>query len=154
MAFLVSYELEAVALGEGRHLGGGDHLLPSARGHDDMSVVDHAVRGSAADVPQRLGQERFALKAGEARIDLEEDHPRVAEHDGSDLHLDDPSADRGPMGGGVVLHLLAGRELVVSGRRLWGRADAVLATEGGECGVRELGAAGEEVLVYPAEVAL
>ena len=115
MTDLVRFEDKAKPLGKGSHLGGGDHHLPRARRDDDVSVVDEAAGSGAAEVTQRLGQERLALKAREARIDLEEDHARVAEHDGCDLHPGGLTADRGQMRGGVVLHLLTGGELVVSG---------------------------------------
>jgi hypothetical protein len=51
-----------------------------------------------------------------------------------------------------VLHLLAARELVASGRGRHRRSDALLAAEGGERRAGELDAAANEFLMHPAEV--
>src|SRR5215831_21415122 len=58
------------------------------------------------------------------------------------------------MGRGVVLHLLPGPEVVVTHRRTRFIADRVPAAEGGERGVGERLALGQEFLVDPYQVSL
>ena len=63
-----------------RHLRGRDHPRPGASRDDDVCVIDHARRGRRR-VLQRVGQEDFAVKAREGRVDLEKKHARVAQHE-------------------------------------------------------------------------
>ena len=81
IALFMRPEDEAEAVGEGRHLGGRDHPRPGASRDDDVCVIDHARRGRPAEVLQRVGQEDFAVKAREGRVDLEKKHARVAQHE-------------------------------------------------------------------------
>jgi len=67
-------EDEAEALGEGRHLGRRHHPRARAGGDDDVRVINHARRGRAAQVLQRVGQEDLAVKPREGRVGLEEEH--------------------------------------------------------------------------------
>ena len=68
IALFVGPEDEAEALGEGRHLGRRHHPRAGAGGDDDVRVIDHARRGGAAHVLERVGQEDLAVEAIEDRI--------------------------------------------------------------------------------------
>src|SRR5213076_2520651 len=71
--FLMRFEHKAISLCKGCHLRSGDNAGAASGGDDDVRVVDHAGGRGAMEVGNRLGQKGFALKAREARIDLEED---------------------------------------------------------------------------------
>ena len=134
----VGHEGEAEALGEGRHLGHGDHVPPGALEHDHVGVVDHAGLAGAVHVAQGLGEEDLAFEAAELRIELEEEHPGVAEHEAGGLHAPDRAAEVQIMRRGVVLHLLARREVVAPRRLLGDLADPMAAAEGGQGRIGEL----------------
>ena len=77
----VSTKDHTVALGECPHLCRWDHVLTRALQHDDMGVVDHHLSWSSLEIAQGLGEEELALEAREAGVQLDKDHPRVAQHE-------------------------------------------------------------------------
>ena len=153
IAFLVGAEDEAEALGEGRHLGGGDHPRAGAGGDHDVRVINHAGRGGPGHVLERVGQEDLAGKAIEGRRRLEEEQARVAQHQrgGLDSLLD--AADRGTVGRRVVLHLLPRREVVVANRRRRGVPNPVATAKRRQRGVRDRQALLAQLLVDAHQIA-
>ena len=113
----VRAEPEAQGAGEGRHLRRDDGVGTGAGGEQDAGVVDDADRTDARHEADRLQQERFGLEAGEPRVVLDEQPARVGQHQAGALHGDGLAGwrKRHPMRRGVVLHLLAGREVVFAG---------------------------------------
>ena len=89
----VGDEGEAEALGEGGHLGHGDHVPPGALEHDHVGVVDHAGLAGAVHVAKGLGEEDLALEAAEPGVELEEEHAGVAEHEAGGLHAPHRAAE-------------------------------------------------------------
>jgi hypothetical protein len=154
IALLVRFELKPVALSERRHLGRRDHGGARAGGHRDVSVVDHAHRGGTVEVAQRLSEEPLALEAREARITLEEDQPRVAQHQRSALYRGDHPADLGPMRARVVLHFAACGEVVSARRPARLAGERMPPAERRQRRVGELRAVFDELFVHAAEVAL
>ena len=110
-------EAEAERAGEGGHLRCDDGVGPRAGGEQHGGVVDDADRADARHEARRLEQEGARLETGEARIVLDEQPARVGQHQTGTLQgdrlagLSEPHAVRR----GVVLHLLAGREVVFAG---------------------------------------
>jgi hypothetical protein len=117
-----------------------------------VRVVDHAGLGGTAEVGDRLGKEDLALEAGEAGVDLEEDHPGVAEHQRGGLHVFERASDLGPVRRGVVLHLLAGGEVVAARRQLRLVADSMAPAESGQGLVGKRGALRRELFMHPSQV--
>jgi hypothetical protein len=153
VADLVGDEFEAEALSEGHHLGHRHHLPSAAREHDQMRVVDHALLAASLEVRDRVGQEDLALEATEVRISLEEEHMRIAKYQRRRLHAGAPRGDLRMVRRGIVLHLLARRE-VVSARRLRGLVtNAVAAAEGRERRIAQGRAETRQLLVDAYEVA-
>ena len=117
VAHPVRAEPEAERAGEGGHLRRDDGVGPRAGGEQHGGVVDDADRADARHEARRLEQEGARLEAGEARIVLDEQPARVGQHQAGTLQgdrlagLSEPHAVRR----GVVLHLLAGREVVFAG---------------------------------------
>ena len=60
-------------------LGRTDHCFPGASGDDDARVVGEAATGGAAEGAERLGRERRAVTAREARIHPEGEYSRGAQ---------------------------------------------------------------------------
>jgi hypothetical protein len=119
-----------------------------------VGVVDHAGLAGTVHVAQGLGEEDLALEAAELWVQLEEEHPGVGEHEAGRLHAPDRAAEVKVVGGGVVLHLLARREVVVPDRLLGYLADSVAAAEGGQGRIGELEPGLGQLLVHPHETAL
>jgi len=117
------------AVGEGRHLRRHHRVLTRAAGHDDTGVVDHALAARSAKIGQGLGQKHLGPEASPPRVQLRVVHARIAKDQRGALHpaLDAPDYD--VVRGRVVLHLLAGLELIMT-RGLFGRlANAVPAAK-------------------------
>ena len=98
IALLVRAEGEGEALGKRGHLGRRHHLRARARGDHDVRVVNQAGRGGAGQILERVGQEDLAGKAREGGITLEEEHPRVAQHERRGLEALLGPADHGAVG--------------------------------------------------------
>src|SRR5208283_5985515 len=99
-----------------------------------------------------LRQERFALEAGEARIVLEEDHPRVTQNERGALYSGQSAADPGLVRAGIVLHLLARREQIMPRRRRLGAANAVAPAKGRQRWVRDGGTEFGKRIVHAPEM--
>jgi hypothetical protein len=154
VALLVRREGGAEARGEGGHLRHRHHVRPRAREHDHVRVVDHPPQTGAFKVQGRLRQEHLALEAGEARIELEEEHPRVAERRRGRLGASRPAPDHHVVRRRVVLHLLARLEVVPSdrlGRRVTDSVPPAVRRQGL---IREPRARAHELLVHAHEVVL
>ncbi len=155
IAFLVRDEREIEPAGERLHLRHRHHLLAGAAQYDDVTVIDHAVPARAVVVGRGIVEEHFALETSEPRIELEEQPAREARHERRGLHATERTADMHVVRRGVVLHLLAGLEVVPALRLERLVADAVLATERGQRRVRERhDAACEQLLVDAHKIAL
>ena len=100
-------EVEAEPLREGLHGGRRDGVLPRAAPDHHRGVVGHAVVRRALEVARRLCEERPALEAREARVDLGEGHAREAQHQRGALHELTRTPDQHPVRRRVVLRLLA-----------------------------------------------
>lgn len=73
-------ESEAEALSQGLHLRRGLRVAARPAADRHGAVVEHAARGSAADVHEPVGQEAPALESAPAREGLREDHPDGGVH--------------------------------------------------------------------------
>ena len=80
MADRMRHELEAEPLAERRHLRHRHHIAPAAPQHHHVCVIDHHPRCGPAHVAQRVGEKHLAVEPLERRVELEEQHPRVAQH--------------------------------------------------------------------------
>ena len=72
---LMSHEVKAETLGQGGHLGHGNHLASGAAQHHHMGVVDHDAGGGAGEITQGVGEKHLAVKTLKARVAPEEQHP-------------------------------------------------------------------------------
>ena len=119
-----------------------------------MRVVDHAPLAASLVVGHRVGQEDLALEATEVRISLEKEHMRIAKGERRGLHAGAPRGDDGLVRRGVVLHLLARRELVSACRLRGLVANAVAPTECSQRRVAERRAESGQLLVHAYQIAL
>jgi hypothetical protein len=111
---------------------------------------------SSADPPEvlaGLGQHDLALESSEARNHLEVQHLRVAQHHGSGLDIAQHAPNPRVVGRGVVLHLLARREVVASRRLLGLVSNLVPPAERRERLIRDLHTATGQLLVHAHQVA-
>ncbi len=154
VALFMGAPCEAVAFGEGLHLRHRDHVPARSLEHHDVGVVDAAEGTGAIHVDQGVGHEQLALEPAETGVELEELQPRVAQHQAGRLRSVELATDGGHVGRGVMLHLLAGVERVVTGGNLGLVADAVAPAERGQRLVAERGSFLDELLVHPNQVAL
>ena len=113
-------ELEAQAAREGGHLRGDHGIRPGAAGQDDAGVVDDAARRGAVHELRGAQQEVLGIEALEGRVVLDEQAPRIRQRQSRALRDEGLAGDFQPVRRGVVLHLLAGREVVLA--RALGRA--------------------------------
>ena len=80
-------------------------------------------------------------------------HARIREHQACGLDLDVPSRDLRDVRRGVVLHLLAGVEVILTDRLDGLVSDRVTATERGQCLIGERRAGGDQLFVHANHVA-
>ena len=153
IALLMGAEDKAEAIGEGGHLGRRHHPRAGAGGDDDVRVINHARRGRAAQVLQRVGQKDLAVKPREGRVGLEEEHARVAQDDGRRLDPLLDARERRPVGRRVVLHLLRGLKIVVAHGRRWLEPDAVAPAKRCQRRVGDRDALRDELLVDAHQIA-
>jgi hypothetical protein len=153
IALFMRPEDEAKALGEGRHLGCRHHPRARAGRDDDVCIVNHAGRGGPGHILERVGEEDLAIEAREDRVGLEEEQPRVAQHQRGRLDALLHAADRGAVGRGVVLHLLRGREVVVADRHRRGVSDGMPPAKGRQRGIGDRDALGDELFVDADQIA-
>jgi hypothetical protein len=90
-------EGEVEALGEGGHLGRRDHPRAGAGGDHDVRIVNQAGGAGAGQVLERVGEKHLAGKPREHRVHLDEEHPRITQHQQGGLHALLDAADRGAM---------------------------------------------------------
>ena len=137
------------------HLGYRHHVLAGAAEYDDVRVINHAVLARTVVVLRAIAQEQLALEPGEPRVELEEQAVGVAQHQRRGLYPAQRTADVHVVRRGVVLHLLARREVIAARRLLGLVADTVLSAERGQRRVRQRhDAARLELLVHPYQIAL
>jgi hypothetical protein len=154
VAQLVRDEAKAEAPAERLHAFGRDRVRPVAVGDDDRRVVDHAILRRATERLDCLAEEDAAFDPRPVPVAPGVDHPRVAQHQRGTLVPAPPVADADVVRRRVVLHLLAGPEVVRAGRHRRHLADAVAPTIRGQPRVRRLDAARLQLLVHAHEVAL
>ena len=90
----------------------------------------------------------------EGGIVLEKQHPRKAQNYRRGLNLDLLASDLGKVGRGVVLHLLAGRKLIVTRGQTRLFPDAVTPTKTAQRRVGQICSLLQQFLVHPHQVAL
>src|SRR5207245_10643219 len=90
-----------------------------------MRVIDHDAGRGATHVTQRIGEKYLAVETPEDWVALEEQHPRIAQHRRGRLHLALLAAQLEFMGRRVMLHLLAGRNIILAARRRRRASDSV-----------------------------
>ena len=130
------HEVEAEAIGESLHFGHGNHFASRAAQHHHMRVVDHHALGSAADVAQCVGEEHLAIEPLKRRIDLEEQHVRVAQDRRSGLRFVLPAAHLDCVWRRVVLQLNARLEVILARGHNRCFSDALPAAEGRQRRIR------------------
>jgi len=74
IATLVGHEVEAEALGKGRHLGHGNHFSPGSPQHHHMRIVNHDAGWAAGEIPQGFGEKDFTIETLKRRVDLKKQH--------------------------------------------------------------------------------
>src|ERR1035437_4854255 len=79
IAPLMRHEAESEAIRERLHLGHRNHLAPRAAQHHYVRVIDHHALDHAARMAQRVGEKYLTVESVKSRMDLEEQHPRVAQ---------------------------------------------------------------------------
>jgi hypothetical protein len=89
----------------------------------------------------------------EGGIDLGVELAREAQDERGTLHATSPPADHDVVGGSVVLHLLAGDEVVPARAHLRALSETVAAAEGGERGVGGVHAFAGELLLDAHQIA-
>jgi len=147
IAQLVGEKRKAEAGAKRLHLRGGDGGFARAVGHDDARVIEHAARSAASQDLERFGQKDLGVEAMEGRKDLGIEHAGVAKNERGALELSGRAGNLHGVGRGIVLHLLAGREMVLSGAFFGGAPDALAAQKARERGVRDRDAGVSELLV-------
>jgi hypothetical protein len=103
---------------------------------------------------QRIGEKHLAIEALERGVDLEEQHPRIAQHPGGRLRLVLPAADLYLVRRGVVLHLHARFEMILARGHDGQLSDALPAAKGGQRRIRQHSAARRQFLMDPHEIPL
>ncbi len=134
----MSAELKAVALSESRHLRHGHHLGTGTAQDNHMRVIDHDDPRGTVKVFQGLGEKDLAVKALKGGVALEEEHAGVAQHGRGGLDFAALASEIHQMGGGIVLDLLGGLEVIASGRHDRLLPDTLTAAEGREGRVGDL----------------
>jgi len=152
IATLVGHKAEVEAFGKGSHLGHGNHLPSGSSQHHHVGVVDHDALRAATEIPQRFGEEDFAIEALKRCVALKEQHARVAQHGRSGLYFAFLSSQFECMRRSIVLQFLAGPEVVLPDDLLRRLGEAMPATEGGQCLVRKHRPTGGQLFMDPHEI--
>jgi hypothetical protein len=118
-----------------------------------VRVINLADRRGPAQIVERVGQQHLAVQPIEDGIRLKEEHPRVTQHEGRGLDALLDAANRGAMRRGIVLHLLAHREVVVAHRPLRGVADPMTPAKRGQRGIRDRDVLRDQFLVHADQIA-
>ena len=119
-----------------------------------MGVVDHYSFWKTAEVAPGVGQKHLAVKPLKRRVELKEQHPRVAQHRRGSLNPRFLAGQFDLVWRGVVLHFLAGGEVITAGRHDWRLSDSMPAAE---CGQRLIGnrrSPGRQLFMDPDQVSL
>src|ERR1017187_7221144 len=116
IAPLMCHEAKPEAVRERLHLRHRNHLAPRAPQHHHVRVIDHHALDYAARMPQRVGEKYLAVESVKRRIDLEEQHPRVAQDTRGGLRLVLPAAHFDRVWRRVVLHLYTRFEVILARR--------------------------------------
>jgi hypothetical protein len=119
-----------------------------------VRVVDQHAGRSAREVTQRVGEEHLAVKTLKGRVALKEQHPRVTQHGRGGLYLALLAGQLHFVRGSVVLHLLAGREVVPAHGRDGRLADAMPPAEGSQRRIGQLRPGGRQFLMDSHEIPL
>ena len=143
----VGAEAKAQRAGKGVHLGGDDGIRTGAGGDHDAGVVDDTDRAAAVHEARRLEQEVLGLEAGEAWIVLNEQPAREGQHQPGALRGDRLAGHHHAVRRGVVLHLLAGGEVILARALRW-TAQSCLSDPArqGAVGNRQIVLRGEQLL--------
>src|SRR5271157_5436269 len=110
----VRHEPKPEAFSQSGHLGHWNHLAPGAAQHHDVRVIDHDALARAAEVAHRIGQKYLAVETLKRRVALKEQHSRVTQHSRCGLSLALLAGEFDFVWRRVVLHLLAGLEVVLA----------------------------------------
>lgn len=153
VTFFVGPKLETKTLGEGLHLGHGNHLLAGPCENNDVGVVDHATLADALEVDKSVGEEQLRVKAIEGGVVLEKEYARIAEHQRCRLNPSELVTDLGSMRRSVVLHLLGRLEVILADGALALVADAVAPAKPCQRRVGQLDVHGHELFVNADQVA-
>src|ERR1035437_4794787 len=83
VAPLMRHEAKPEAVRERLHSGTGIISRPGPEGtpaqHHHVRVIDHHALDHTARMPQRVGEKYLAVESVKRRMDLEKQHPRVAQ---------------------------------------------------------------------------
>src|ERR1035441_5038236 len=105
VAAFMRHETEPEAIRERLHLRHRNHFASRAPQHHHVRVIDHHALDHAARMPQRVGEKYLAVESVKRRMDLEKQHPRIAQDTRSGLRLVLPAAHFDRVWRRVVLHL-------------------------------------------------
>lgn len=129
------HELKTETLSKGGHLRHRHHVASAAAQHHHVRVIDHDTGGGATQVTQRLGEKHLAVEALKGGVALEEQRPRITQHRRCGLHFAFPAAQFEFVWGRVMLHLLAGREIILARGHRRRLPDSMPPAKRGQCGV-------------------
>lgn len=116
VADFMRFKREAETLAQGGHGVCWHSVFPRATSDDYGRVVDHASLCGAFEVFEGFGQEDTTLEPGPACVRLGKDRPREAENQAGACQSEVAFSDPHLMRRRVVLHLLAGFEIVLADR--------------------------------------
>src|SRR5215469_2167397 len=97
VSFLMSAEVEAIPLREGRHFRHWHHVAACALQHHDVGVIDHASFASSLKILQSVGEKHFAVETSESGEKFEEQQSRIAADQRSSLNGPQLATDLGTM---------------------------------------------------------
>ena len=133
----VSLKAEAVTLGESGHFRHRHHVAARAFQHHQVSVVDQASFAGPLKILESVSEKDLALETAEGGKELKEEHARITADQRGGLNRPQLAADLGAVRRGVVLHLLAGLEVIFSDGFFRFVADALPPAKGRQRLIRE-----------------
>ena len=149
----MSHERETETFGKSRHLRRGNHQASGTTQHDNVRVIGHHANGGPAKVAQGTDEKVLAVEALEGRVTLKEQHARVTQHRRGGLHQAFLAVQLDRVRRGIVLQLLTGLEVILSGNAFGYLPDAVTAAEGRQRGIGKIPAGRLKFFMDPDEIA-
>src|SRR5450759_1761769 len=122
--------------------------------HHHVRVIDHHSLDHASRMSQRVGEKYLAVESVKSWIDLEKQHPRIAQHPRGGLRLVLPAAHFDFVRRRIVLHLHARIEVILARRFDRCLPDTLPAAETRQRLIRQHCAARRQILMDSHEIPL